>query len=107
MSLRWDPKDPDEILDYDVDWTDALYSADERALVLAGATVVPADTISTSTFILPTGTLVANSTSNTTTETKVWLSGGADGLSYNILNRVITVGGRSFDRTIKLKVKTK
>lgn len=106
MSLRWDPKDPDEVLDYDVDWTDALYSAAELAQVLGGATVVPADTISTSTFILPTG-ITANSTSNTTTDTKVWLSGGTNGVSYNILNRVVTAGGRSFDRTIKLKVKTK
>nr|WP_143846008.1 hypothetical protein [Bradyrhizobium cosmicum]QDP27020.1 hypothetical protein FNV92_34920 [Bradyrhizobium cosmicum] len=29
----WPAKDPDEILDYDLDWTMRLYSADELALV--------------------------------------------------------------------------
>jgi hypothetical protein len=39
--------------------------------------------------------------------TKVWLSGGADGQSYLVLNRITTVGGRTMDQTMKLKVKSK
>jgi hypothetical protein len=107
MSLPWPVKDPDEVLDYDVDWTQRLYSADELDQVAAGATVVPADTIASSQFTLPAGTLVANSSSFTSVRTKVWLSGGADGQSYLVLNRITTVGGRTMDQTMKLKVKSK
>lgn len=106
MSLKWPNKDPDEVLDYDIDWTNRLYSAAELALVAAGQTVVPADTIATSTFTLPVG-ITANSTSNTTTATKVWISGGAEGMSYSILNEIVTAGGRRMDQTVKLKIKSK
>ena len=40
MSLNWPDKDPDEVLDYCLDWSDRLGSS---------------DTISTSTWIVPTG----------------------------------------------------
>jgi hypothetical protein len=82
MALSWPAKDPDEVLDYDVDWTQRLYSADELDQVAAGVTVTPADTIASSQFTLPSGTLVANSSSFTGVRTKVWLAGGADGQSY-------------------------
>lgn len=106
MSLSWPAKDPDEILDYDVDWTSRLYSADELALVAAGQTVVPADHIATSQFTLPVG-IVANSSTFSNTATKVWLSGGTDGQAYAIVNRITTPGGRTMDQTIKIKIKTK
>lgn len=109
--LSWPAKDPDEVADYDVDWTNRLYSEAELLLVAGGATVVPADTIATSTFTIPAQTgsnqLVANSTANTTTRTKVWLSGGVVGSTYLVLNRIVTAGGRTFDQTTKLKIKTK
>lgn len=112
MLLSWPAKDPDEVLDYDIDWTWRLYS--EAELVQAQAqqdagqavTVVPADTISTSTFTLPPG-IVANSSTHSATATKVWISGGTDGTSYQILNRIVTAGGRTFDLTVKLKIKSK
>lgn len=108
----WPFKDPDEVLDYDVDWTWRLY--DETELVAAQAqqdagqavTVVPTDTIATSTFTLPPG-IVANSTSNTSTSSKVWISGGALGVSYVIVNEIVTAGGRTMDQSVKLKIKSK
>ncbi|QDP20668.1 hypothetical protein [Bradyrhizobium cosmicum] len=112
----WPAKDPDEILDYDLDWTMRLYSADELALVapdLLGLVPTselvpqPADTIASSSFTLPSGTLVANSSSYTSTHTKVWLAGGAEGESYLVQNRITTAGGRTMDQTVKLKVKSK
>lgn len=110
----WPAKDPDEVLDYDVDWTWRLYSADELAQAQAQedagetVTIVPVDHISTSTFALqPGATLVADSTSNSTTATKVWLSGGTEGQTYVITNEITTVGGRTMDQSIKLRVKTK
>lgn len=112
MSKSWPAKDPDEVLDYDVDWTFRLYNEAEleaaQAQLDAGqdVTIVPADTIATSTFTLPTG-IVANSSTNTTRVTKVWLSGGTDGQAYLIQNRIVTSGGRTMDQTVKLKIKTK
>lgn len=112
MSLKWPNKDPDEILDYDVDWTVRLYNETElaayQALVDAGLpnTIVPADTIATSTFTLPAG-ITANSTTNSTTATKVWISAGELGVSYVIVNEITTAGGRRMDQSVTLKIKTK
>lgn len=106
MALRWPFKDPDEILDYYVDWTRRLYSESELEQSDAGETVVPADTISTSTFTLPAG-ITANSSSNTTTVSQLWLSGGSIGQTYAILNEIVTAGGRRMDQTIRIRVNTK
>lgn len=103
----WPAKDPDEILDYDLDWTARLYSADELDQVDAGQTVTPADAIASSQFMLPSGTLVASASSFTSTRTNVWLAGGAEGESYLVLNRITTTGGRTMDQTVKLKIRTK
>ncbi|MBN8987425.1 MAG: hypothetical protein J0H42_04215 [Rhizobiales bacterium] len=86
----WPRKDPDEVLDYAIDWSARL----------------DGDTIATSQFTLPPG-IVANSSSNTTTTTTVWLSGGTDGETYLIQNRITTAGGRTMDQTMKLKIKSR
>jgi hypothetical protein len=90
MGKRWPNKDPNEVLDYAIDWSQRL----------AG------DIIDTSTFTVPTG-IVMNSQSKTNTMTTVWLSGGSEGVSYDILNRIVTNGGRTMDQTVELRVKSK
>lgn len=105
--VTWPFKDPDEVLDYDVDWTDRLYSEAELLRVDAGETVVPADTIASSQFTLPSGSLVANSSTFSGVASKVWLTGGDEGVTYLIQNRITTAGGRTMDQTVKLKVKSK
>lgn len=107
MSLTWPYKDPDEVLDYDVDWTNRLYDAGELALVESGQTVVPNDVILDSTFTMPEGSLVKDSASFISTATKIWLSGGDEGQTYLIVNEITTVGGRTMDQTMKLKIKSK
>lgn len=93
MAEVWEaPKDPDDIKDYEVDWTARL----------------PGDTISTSTWSVAVGAgLVIDSSSHTNTVTKVWLSAGTVGVTYELLNRVETAGGRTYDQTMKLKVKAR
>ena len=82
-------KDPDAVLDYSVDWS----------LWLAG------DEISTSEWMLEEGALLEQVTdTNTTTKTTVWLRGGQKGTTYLVTNRIVTVGGRTDDRTISVKV---
>lgn len=89
MSLSWtSPKDPNEVKDYEILWSDLLVS----------------DTILTTTWLLPTG-ITKDSDSSTTTTTTIWLSGGTAGTSYSLTNRITTAGGRTYDRTVKLKLK--
>lgn len=91
MAKTWDrPKDPNEVVDYDLKWDDQM-TADT-------------DTLATSNWTVPSG-LTRDSQSNTTTRTKVWLSGGTTGETYTLLNRVTTAGGRTFDQSMKLKMK--
>lgn len=92
MSLSFDPKDPDEVLDYKLDWTERL----------AGDTIV-----SSIWQMSPADGLVIDRHSFTVTETVVWLSEGTLGATYELLNRIQTDGGRTFDQTVKLKVRAK
>lgn len=92
MALKWPNKDKDEVLDYTVDWTDRL----------AG------DIISTSVFYIDGGSpddLIEMFDTNDDSTTTIWVSGGTDGITYSILNRITTTGGRTYDQTVKIKVK--
>jgi hypothetical protein len=88
--LLWPPKDPDEVLDYGIDWASRLDT----------------DTIATSTWIVPDG-ITQTDDSNTTTATTIWLSGGTLGEAYVFTNRVTTAGGRTMDQSVKLKITAK
>lgn len=86
-------KDPNAVIDYKIDWSAWLTAADD-------------DTISTSTWIVPSG-ITKDSDSKTTTTATVWLSGGTAGEDYAITNRIVTAGGRTEDRTIRIMVREK
>lgn len=81
-------KDPDAVLDYTLDWSEWLDS----------------DTISSAAWAAPTG-ITIDSTTTTTTLSAVWLSGGTHGTDYDVRCRVVTAGGRTDDRTIRLQVR--
>jgi hypothetical protein len=81
-------KDPDAVLDYGFDWSDWLAIG---------------ETIATSTWTVPTG-ITKDSSSNSTTATVVWMSGGTAGQTYELVNRIVTSAGRTEDRTISLLV---
>lgn len=93
---RWPSKDPDEVLDYEVDWQDATTP-----------TLEAGETLSTSVFSVVTGTVVIDSQSNTTTVATVWLSGGTNGEDCELLNRVTTSAGRTYDQSIKLRIRSR
>jgi hypothetical protein len=80
-------KDPDSTTDFAFDW-----SAD-----------LDGDTLSTSVFLLPDG-LTQVSVIMEPTRTAIFVSGGSCGAIYRITNRVTTSGGRSWDKTIYIKV---
>lgn len=75
-------KDPDEVLDYQVNWSEWL----------------GADTITTSTWTVQTG-ITDGLKTNTSTTTTIWLSGGTAGVEYEIKNKIVTAGGRTAERS--------
>jgi hypothetical protein len=80
-------KDPDAILDYAVDWSRWL----------AG------DAIAASLWIVPAG-LTKVTESKTATKAIVWLSGGSEGQTYTVTNRITTAAGRTEDRSFTIRV---
>lgn len=89
ISLVWPDKDPDSVVDYSIDWT---------ALLMG-------DTISTSTWTVPSG--ITKGTDTFTDETStVFISGGTTNTAYSINNTVTTADGRTFDRSVRLRVLT-
>jgi hypothetical protein len=89
-ALYWPDKDPNEVLDYTVDWAARL----------------DGDVIVTSVWTVP-APLVPSLESATGSATTVWLSGGVAGVIYPVLNRITTVAGRTMDQTTMLRVRDK
>lgn len=87
----WPSKDPNEVLDYQVDWTDRLETG---------------ETITTSTFTVASGDVVIDDEDLATPITTVWLSAGTEGTACVILNRVVTNAGRTYDQSVKLRIRS-
>jgi hypothetical protein len=87
IPLQWPSKDPDEVLDYEIDWSSRL----------------GADTILVSTWSIPSG-LTAGSSTNTSTKATVWLSGGTANTQYTITNRIVTTAGRGHDQQVSILI---
>ena len=81
-------KDPDAKLTYGFDWSDWL-ALDE--------------TISASSWIVPSG-LSQSGTEMNATSTAIVLSGGSVETSYIVTNRIVTASGLQEDRSFILKV---
>ena len=82
-------KDPDATLDYTVDWTEWLSAI--------------ADTITSSVWIAdPSLVVVSNYFAGG--KATAFISGGVLETSVVITNRITTVGGRTDDRSITLKI---
>lgn len=95
--LTWPKKDPDEVLDYYVDWNDA----DDPRLETG-------ETLASSTFSVVEGDVVIDSSSYAGSGlATVWLSGGTRGTLCVILNRVTTSEGRTYDQSVKLRIASK
>lgn len=87
---RWPSKDPNEFLDYQLDWSRRLDTG---------------DTIVAATFSLAeaAGTTIASQSFSGTTAA-VWLSGGTAGEEAEILCRIETAGGRVMDQSVRLAI---
>lgn len=89
-------KDPDAVLDYTFDWTawlDAIGDTISTKSVAVTSGSDPASNIAVASSTVVGKTVV------------VWVSGGAAGETASLRCRITTVGGRTDDRTVYLKVK--
>lgn len=84
-------KDPDEKLDYAIDWSKWLP---------AGDSVADAD------WTAPEGITVASSPSPSLASNKaiVWLEGGSPGRTYKVLCRMTSAQGRIAERSLTIYV---
>tara|TARA_Y100000310_G_scaffold324866_1_gene387325 strand:- start:14413 stop:14682 length:270 start_codon:yes stop_codon:yes gene_type:complete len=87
--MNWPDKDPDDVLDYSIDWEAALNG----------------DVLTTSNWSISPSGLTVDASSINGDKTIVWLSGGDEGVSYNVTNSITTAGGRSIDRTVSISVR--
>ena len=87
-------KDPDEVLDYSMDWS---------ARLPAG------DTVESAVWTLPTGITQPSGKSSQLagSVTTVWLEGGTAGSDYRVSCRVTTVADRVFERSIIIMVRNR
>lgn len=92
----WGPKDPDEVIDYTLDWQDTDFPVLEVG-----------ETIATSAVSVVSGTVVIDSSTDDGTVVTVWLSGGTEGEKAEILNRITTTGGRTYDQTVSIRIRSK
>lgn len=82
-------KTPAEELDYGVDWSKQLAKDD--------------DTIAQSAWTIDAG-LTVGIQQNSDTIAKFWGSAGTVGDRYSATNKIITAGGRTFERTIYIEI---
>jgi hypothetical protein len=99
--IKFPYKDPDERDDFKLHWVNRL--APEP------------DTIATSTWEIITDmsgdgfplNIYDEDIFNEGLSTRCWLEGGTDGNTYLLLNEVVTVGARTLQQTIQIKVKSR
>lgn len=84
------PKDPDDVLLYRMDWSAFLTPL--------------SDTISTSTWDGDGLTVGTTAIETGSLKATAWLSGGTAGTTYTVANKIVTAGGRTVERSFKLKV---
>ncbi|OQC18926.1 MAG: hypothetical protein BWX69_03144 [Planctomycetes bacterium ADurb.Bin069] len=92
MATEWPAHDPDELLDYGIDWSTRLEEGDR---------------IVASTWTTPPGGPTLSTPGRTDTATTIWITGGTAGESYRIGNRVTTAAGRVMDDSKRLTVREK
>jgi hypothetical protein len=85
------PKDPNEFLDYQFNWTSCLEAG---------------ETIATSEYTT-TGSVTISDESISGALTTFWLSGGISGEACDITNRITTSEGRIHDCTARLRVRNR
>lgn len=96
MATEWPTHDPDELLDYGIDWTRRLEEGDR---IVASTWTAPAG--------IGAGGPTLSTPGLTDTATTIWITGGTAGESYRVQNRVTTAAGRVMEESKRLTVREK
>ena len=91
-------KDPQEVLDYTIDYTTILQSS------------TPDDAISISSWFIynDDGSMTLSNASHDGLIAKIWTAGGGKlGNLVKLTNHITTTSGREYERTIKIRVYAK
>ena len=113
MSFRWPSKDPDETLDYSVDWSRFLDTAkinsviwfvksslyNTKTTLTAGATLTSASSSAT------TDSIQNVAQTNTNTVATINIGGGQNNVEYTFFCQMTDDTGSTAERSIKLRLK--
>jgi hypothetical protein len=107
MSFRWPNKDPDEILDYSVDWSRFL-----DINTISSVIWFVNDGSGTKTVLTPTGTVnnlrsTGQTISSNNKIATIHLADGTNNLQYTLFCQISDNTGNIAERSIKLKVREK
>ena len=92
-ALWWPTAEPDDVLDYSLDWSAILADAGDT-IASAAVSVAPSGA----------GELTASSLAVVGGVMTVWLTGGVPGRAYTVRAEIATVNGRTIERLIGLRI---
>lgn len=96
----WIEKDSNAVLDYSVCWKDWLGTD-----TIASVTWTVATGLTKDSQAVNSGAVTIDGVSHpANTVATAWLSGGTAGATYSVACRVVTAGGRTDERTFRVRV---
>jgi hypothetical protein len=114
MSFRWPVKDPDESLDYSMDWSRFLDTATITSVTWfvktpeIGKTQIDAgETLTTASGSTVTDSIQNISQTNTNTVATINLGGGVLNRDYSFICQIVDSTGSTAERTVKLNIRQK
>lgn len=103
MSLKWPPKDPQEVLDFTVDWTDFLGTDEIQSVAWF---VIDSQGVRTAfNYRDEVDTLVNMQQTHNSKQATIYLGGGTSGSQYEIICNITTLVGNIAERTVRLPVR--
>jgi hypothetical protein len=113
MSFRWPNKDPDETLDYSVDWSRFLGSATIASAIWSvkttsyttKTTLAAGQDLNTASGGASTDTIQNTAQSNTSTVATINIAGGTNNEEYTFFCTMTDSTGSIAERSIKLRVR--
>jgi len=114
MAFRWPVKDPDETLDYSMDWSRWLDTATITSVTWfvktpeIGKTQIDAgETLTTASGSTVTDSIQNISQTNTNTVATINLGGGVLNRDYSFICQIVDSTGSTAERTVKLNIRQK
>tara|TARA_R100001480_G_C4655059_1_gene171387 strand:+ start:8 stop:355 length:348 start_codon:yes stop_codon:yes gene_type:complete len=113
MSFRWPIKDPDETLDYSIDWSRFLDTAIinsvkwfvKSSLYTTKTELAAGQNLTTASSNATTDSIQNISQTNTNTVTTINIAGGQNNVEYTFFCQMTDNTGSTAERSVKLKLK--